>query len=497
MDCQDTETKELTLLKEYKCEGTEYVGEKLEIKNQRHTTDEDTSENNLVVFLNSEEKISTNEKLEGSGVTQIDENSHGNEELLDGHVNENSLKMNLGGDVQTIEQGSDLNVMGYHGDKHGIYEDVDENEKGSVDGLNISITKASEVKGDNSTVSQFKAAENLESREELLEKYKQTINEQRIVKELNLQLQTKLAEYFRRKKVEAADQESTRSSISGSTGDPTIDYEQKYNKYLLNLADLHHQYKMMQVSYNQQIEELKSQCETQQAEVDKAYAEFMEFKYNIAKKSIFSHTRKPINPKVLTSIFTTEQNKEAIVREVRLENIKLKNELAKLEAQLKSKSELSEGLHLIDFEQLKIENQTYNAKIEERNEEICKLKHKISNTVQIMTHVKEKLQAVLEDNINQRKKLDDIETDLKLNRDQLAKMKQTKERLRTENARLRGSCGLLGKNDLLLNYEDVFDSVLNKRHSLEETKRTITNYQIETRGLARKIKNHQNNRTVL
>ena len=32
--------------------------------------------------------------------------------------------------------------------------------------------------------------------------------------------------------------------------------------------------------------------------------------------------------------------------------------------------ELAEGLHLIDFEQLKIENQTYNEKIEERNE-VC------------------------------------------------------------------------------------------------------------------------------
>ena len=32
--------------------------------------------------------------------------------------------------------------------------------------------------------------------------------------------------------------------------------------------------------------------------------------------------------------------------------------------------ELAEGLHLIDFEQLKIENQTYNEKIEERNEVI-------------------------------------------------------------------------------------------------------------------------------
>jgi len=33
--------------------------------------------------------------------------------------------------------------------------------------------------------------------------------------------------------------------------------------------------------------------------------------------------------------------------------------------------ELAEGLHLIDFEQLKIENQTYNEKIEERNEVRC------------------------------------------------------------------------------------------------------------------------------
>ena len=33
--------------------------------------------------------------------------------------------------------------------------------------------------------------------------------------------------------------------------------------------------------------------------------------------------------------------------------------------------ELGDGLHLIDFEQLKIENQTYNEKIEERNEVHC------------------------------------------------------------------------------------------------------------------------------
>jgi hypothetical protein len=54
--------------------------------------------------------------------------------------------------------------------------------------------------------------------------------------------------------------------------------------------------------------------------------------------------------------------------------------------------ELAEGLHLIDFEQLKIENQTCNEKIEERNEELLKLRKKITTVVQVLTHVKEKAQ---------------------------------------------------------------------------------------------------------
>lgn len=40
------------------------------------------------------------------------------------------------------------------------------------------------------------------------------------------------------------------------------------------------------------------------------------------------------------------------------------------------KDQFAEGLHLIDFEKLKIENQSLNEKIEERNEEIFKLQKK-------------------------------------------------------------------------------------------------------------------------
>ena len=67
-----------------------------------------------------------------------------------------------------------------------------------------------------------------------------------------------------------------------------------------------------------------------------------------------------------------------------MENIRQKHRLKKRELALKQKEELAAGLHLIDFEQLKIENQTYNEKIEERNEDLLKLKRKIECTVQVL-----------------------------------------------------------------------------------------------------------------
>ena len=58
---------------------------------------------------------------------------------------------------------------------------------------------------------------------------------------------------------------------------------------------------------------------------------------------------------------------------------------------MKAKEELAEGLHLIDFEQLKIENQSLNEKIEERNEELLKLRKKTTTTVQVSLLYQEKI----------------------------------------------------------------------------------------------------------
>ena len=72
-------------------------------------------------------------------------------------------------------------------------------------------------------------------------------------------------------------------------------------------------------------------------------------------------------PKAMIEQFeTAEQAREDALEKVRLRNISLRTNLRKLERTFRAREQLAEGLHMIDFEQLKIENQTLHEKIEER-----------------------------------------------------------------------------------------------------------------------------------
>ena len=71
--------------------------------------------------------------------------------------------------------------------------------------------------------------------------------------------------------------------------------------------------------------------------------------------------------------------------------------------------QLAEGLHMIDFEQLKINNVDLNEKIEERNEDILKLRKKVTATVEVLTHVKEKLQFLQAENLEKKAQLRALE----------------------------------------------------------------------------------------
>jgi CII-binding regulator of phage lambda lysogenization HflD len=116
--------------------------------------------------------------------------------------------------------------------------------------------------------------------------------------------------------------------------------------------------------------------------------------------------------------------KDQEVHQYRLQNISLRNRHDNLDKVYKKSEQLADGLHLIDFEQLKIENQTLNEKIEERNEELHKLKKKITQTVVILSHTREKFQYIMKQTESKDQELDVLTRKLDNIKLQLSKQKR-------------------------------------------------------------------------
>lgn len=173
--------------------------------------------------------------------------------------------------------------------------------------------------------------------------------------------------------------------------------------------------------------ELQAKLNEKQTKCEEIEFQFKELKRSVAKNAVFSRTNKPLPVRMINDWETTDEAKDSEVHQYRLQNIQLRNSLQNCEKILRKKEQLADGLHLIDFEQLKIENQTLNEKIEERNEELGKLSYKIRTAVIIVSHTREKLQYVRKQNEQRKQTLDHLENDLDNVQNELRKIRQDRD----------------------------------------------------------------------
>jgi len=180
---------------------------------------------------------------------------------------------------------------------------------------------------------------------------------------------------------------------------------------------------------------------------------FRMFKRATALEATHSATRRKIDKQVLLSLEEREQKVDRDLAEARLRYINVTNYLAKLEKSIKQKEELAGGLHAIDFEQLRVENATLHDQIEERSDHLHKLRKKTVATVQILTHVREKLHFVRQKNKELASKLDDGNSEVGALRDRVGKAKQLRDQLRADNAVLKQKQGFIGSDRLVHDFE--------------------------------------------
>ncbi|CEM07866.1 unnamed protein product [Vitrella brassicaformis CCMP3155] len=255
--------------------------------------------------------------------------------------------------------------------------------------------------------------------------------------------------------------------------------EAKYTNVLHHVHGVRLKLRQIQVRAARMSEELKNKLEEKRQKAIECRDAFREFKRQVAKNAEYSRTGKPIPPKVLQVLEDFEKEKDDEVEEVRGANISLKNRLSRLEQQLRKKDELAENLHIIDFEQLKIENQTLNEKIEERNEELHKLRKKTVSTVQVTTHMREKLQFLHYEVDTLRQELSQLESELSSQRDLVAKTKHERDDYRLENVKLRQQTGIVNSDLLTRDFDDRQQAIKTAQQEIKRMRdrhKKLTNY---------------------
>jgi hypothetical protein len=283
---------------------------------------------------------------------------------------------------------------------------------------------------------------NLESNIESLEGERDDLTKE------HSELQRKLAAYLAsQKRRENSDRTNEKESMAAH------EMEKQYNDTLTSIVLGEEKLNNQKTEYDKIAIDLQTRLDEKECKANDISQAFRDFKREISKGSENSRTGKPMPKKVIKQFEEAELKKDEETERVRLKNINLKMTVKKLENQLRAKEQLAEGLHLIDFEQLKIENQTLNEKIEERNEELHKLRKKNTTTVQVLTHIKEKLQAVQADNAVTRSRLGGLDEDLARARDRLTRLKRERESVRVSNAALKQRRGFANSNLLVVDYE--------------------------------------------
>ncbi|ETO21777.1 hypothetical protein RFI_15428 [Reticulomyxa filosa] len=225
--------------------------------------------------------------------------------------------------------------------------------------------------------------------------------------------------------------------------------ESQYANLLKQVCQLHAEYAQKQHEYSNKLEQFNDRVLAEDDETEQIRNSYKEFKRKLSANAINIKTQKPISKKWILQKEQEEEEVDRMMETNRLKKIHFQMQLVKFAQRIKEKDRSSEKLHFIDFEQLKIENQTLSEKIEERNDELHKLRRKIMSTVQILAHVKEKLLHVRKMNDQLSEEQKNLDNSVNVLRDKVTDKKRERDNLRHQNNKLKQRESFVG-NDMLV-----------------------------------------------
>jgi hypothetical protein len=238
-----------------------------------------------------------------------------------------------------------------------------------------------------------------------------------------------------------------------ASGVAVSDFPRRYQEALDRLEARRAELEQTRARNEELLKGLQEQCaDADHRRVDRE-ERFLRLREQSGRTSVVSRTNKPVRPTDLNSKESFLAAKNFDLDAARIEFIRTKNAHRQTEDELNKQDQLSEGLHLIDFEQLKIENQALNEKKAAKNQDLVKIEDKIKVNCHMLTHVKEKLAFVRRQKLALHQRQLQMEESYGDARAKLATVRIHRDSVRDENSTLKKSSGLIGMTDLLYDFE--------------------------------------------
>jgi len=139
----------------------------------------------------------------------------------------------------------------------------------------------------------------------------------------------------------------------------TLGAHQKHEVCVTEMEDIREDTDELRTNHDGMVDALKAQMEETDIRISEIKKDAYEFKRDIVIGAENARTGKTVAEKVVRYMDDKIRAKGSAIEKLRLKNSQLKAQVAKLEGQLQQKEDMGEVLHVIDFDQLKIENQQY------------------------------------------------------------------------------------------------------------------------------------------
>ncbi|XP_004925900.1 coiled-coil domain-containing protein 96 [Bombyx mori] len=291
-------------------------------------------------------------------------------------------------------------------------------------------------------------------------------------------LHRRLAEYYKKRKLD-----HVLKQLDGAA-----DLEEKYQQKLFSFEELKEKSEREIADIKAKVQTVQLQYADRLEQAEKKFDELENYEKNTGTGLIYSKKGKPIADKTVQRFLTLQRRKCEQSSALCLRYIRARNAVAELEAIVRKLEMLGPGLYVAQYEQLDIDHQNYMTKIEEREDELIRNRSKCTEHNQILAHIREKMHHT-DDVIDFAEcDLGDAEIEFLRAREDLGQVKNRRDKIRWSLEAERLKAGLLTRKDLLRDYQDATDQVLQLKQQKANLETLIADTNKELRKARSRIR---------